>query len=195
MDCTGFGDARLLRSAGVDCDDGLTAGELAAAEERCGCRFPPDLAAMLRECVPVGDGFPNWRDLGGPDLVRRLGWPAWTIAEDVRGGAWCEAWGTRPSVDAHAACVAVASVHAAPRLIPLFSHRFLPCEPCEARNAVLSVWGTDLCVYGDTLPAYLRREFVLPETAEPWHDYRPTWRRTRFWGDLVDARGWTWKKS
>ena len=191
MNLTSFDYARLLRSAGVEYVDGLTAGELSAAEERCGCRFPPDHAAMLRACLPIGDKFPNWRDLGGSDLAQRLGWPARTIAEDVQSGVWCEAWGTRPTVDADAACVAVASVNAAPRLIPLFGHRFLPCEPCEAGNAVLSVWGTDLCVYGDTLPAYLQREFILPENAEPWHEYRPTWRRTWFWGDLVEWRGWT----
>jgi hypothetical protein len=71
----------------------------------------------------------------------------------------------------------------APRLIPIFGHRYLPAEPEIAGNPVFSVYQTDIIYYGVDLRRYLSCEFggldyALANRDEP--------RRIRFWADLVE---------
>ena len=47
------------------------------------------------------------------------------------------------------------------RLAPFFAHRFVVCGPDLNRSVVLSIWGTDAIVYGNTLQEYLEHEFLL----------------------------------
>jgi hypothetical protein len=49
---------------------------------------------------------------------------------------------------------------AAPRLIPVFGHRYLLAEPCQTGNPVLSIYQTDVVVYGADLRCYLLAEFA-----------------------------------
>lgn len=160
---------------------GLTEREIAAVEKFLGVALPPDLAAFLAEGLPVGPRFPDWRDLGGERLRAQLDWPFDGIAFDIEhNGFWFEAWGPRPDALADAIAVARAHVAAAPKLIPLYAHRYLPAEPALAGNPVLSVYQTDIIVYGSNLRHYLAREFGGPEAHET------EVRRIRFWSDLID---------
>jgi hypothetical protein len=52
-------------------------------------------------------------------------------------------------------------VDAAPQLIPVIGHRYLLAEPCAAGNPVLSVYQSDLVVYGEDL-----RDFLLHDLAD-----------------------------
>jgi hypothetical protein len=45
------------------------------------------------------------------------------------------------------------------RLVPIFAHRYVVCDPDRATSVVLSICGTDAVVYGDTLQLYLEKEF------------------------------------
>jgi hypothetical protein len=75
---------------------------------------------------------------------------------------WDNMWGKRPS-DPHAAnAIAAKAVSEAPKLIPVFSHRYLPAEPAESGNPVLSVYQMDIIVYGANLADYFEREFLKP---------------------------------
>jgi hypothetical protein len=97
---------------------------------------------------------------------------------------WWPAWGARPTALADAFAVAAARVSEAPRLIPVYRHRYLPAEPCAAGNPVLSVYQMDIIYYGADLREYLANEFehgamvIVP----PGHD---DVRRVPFWGDVV----------
>lgn len=51
-------------------------------------------------------------------------------------------------------------VAAAPRLLPIYSHRYLLAEPCRAGNPVFSVYQSDIIVYGTDLRTYLLHEFA-----------------------------------
>lgn len=70
-----------------------------------------------------------------------------------------------------------------PVLVPLFSHRFLPAAPCEARSPVFSVYGPDTIYYGSDLADYLRREFGGVKGAL---NSRPT--HVTFWSELAEGR-------
>jgi hypothetical protein len=80
-------------------------------------------------------------------------------------------------------------------MIPVYSHRYLPAEPCEAGNPVLSIYQTDIIHYGYDLADYFAREFrvdaaVAPERyiwTPPWAATEP--RPIRFWDDVMNG---TW---
>lgn len=162
----------------VNFDAGLTNEELAACEQRFGFRFPPDLREFLQTALPRGPQFPDWR--AGPEAVLQewLDVPRRGVLFDVKhNGFWLDEWGSRPESPDAAIEAASALVLAAPRLIPIFSHRMIPDEPQMPGNPVLSVHQTDIICYGFDLADYLRCEFGLPNR-EKWPDaVRPI----RFW--------------
>jgi hypothetical protein len=172
-----------LRGQGVAFDRGLTGSEVAATEDRFGFRFPPDLRLLLQTALPVSEPFPDWRRESDAALRARLAWPLEGIWLDIEhNGFWLAEWGTKPDDLTEAKEIARRAVVAAPVLIPVCSHRFLPAEPAEAGNPVFSVVQTDVVVYGSDLGDYFRAEFRrirLPD----WPPAEP--RRIRFC-DLVE---------
>jgi hypothetical protein len=176
-----------LRSQSDWCDrvdPGLTDAEVSAIEDRFQFVFPPDLRAVLQFALPVGKCFPDWRNDSEEALRRRLDWPLDGMWFDVRNKVfWPREWGVKPVSEDEQFEIVRHAVHQAPRLIPIFSHRYIPAEPSEAGNPVLSVYQTDIIYYGDDLADYFRREFgmPLPELAarEP--------RRIRFWTDVLEG--------
>jgi hypothetical protein len=129
-----------LRAYEVTFEPGLTEAELAAVEERFAFRFPPDLQTLLQIALPTSRGFPNWRRDPEDDIRHWLAWPLHGIGFDVEhNGFWMTEWGDRPRNLSEAKEIARRAVAAAPALIPVYQHRFLPAEPHEAGNPVLSV--------------------------------------------------------
>jgi hypothetical protein len=47
----------------------------------------------------------------------------------------------------------------APKLIPIYSHRYIPEKPNESGNPILSVYQTDIIYYGANLLEYFENEF------------------------------------
>lgn len=184
MAATWQAEQQVLANAGVTIAPGLTVAELARAEAFVGASFPPDLRSFLSEGLPLGTGFPNWRDPASDGTRDQLDWPFEGIAFDIEHNAfWWHDWGSRPPDLSEALEVARARVAEAPRLIPVKGHRYLPAEPEVAGNPVFSVYQTDIILYGVDLATYLRCEFnqlsyVDAVKAEP--------RRIRFWSEFVD---------
>lgn len=144
---------------------GLTSKEVTSIEARFGWTLPPDLAAMLRQGLPAGPEWPDWRGVATgkaeacETIERRLAWPLDGMLYDIEHNTfWDENWGERPAKLSNAFEVARAAVRAAPVLIPVYSHRYLPAEPTEAGNPVFSVHQMDIIVYGRDLRSYLRAE-------------------------------------
>jgi hypothetical protein len=73
---------------------------------------------------------------------------------------WPESWGAKPNTAGEREQRVRELVAAAPTLIPVFEHRFLLAEPCEAGNPVLSIMQSDIIVYGADLHDYLVIEFA-----------------------------------
>jgi hypothetical protein len=169
-----------IRMSGHDIDPGLGAAELARVEERCGCRLPPDLADLLGKGLPSGVGFPDWRRLDHK-VDAQLAAPIDGVLFDVEHNAfWHHSWGPRPEAVPDRLVAATRLLEAAPRLIPVFGHRYLPAEPHEAGNPILSVHQTDIIYYGDDLITWGWAEFggTFPGGPE-----KP--RHVRFWSELI----------
>ena len=167
---------------------GYTQSELNAAQDRHNVRFPPDLVELLLEHRPV-DGH-NW---AGDDssISKMLNWPLDMLLADVDEGSWWADWGDRPATSGERHEIVRSVVARVPRLIPIFSHRFIPETPGAAGNPVFSMYGFDTIYYGANLAEYFANEFggglILNGIAES--DYTPEDARDLplipFWSDLA----------
>jgi hypothetical protein len=176
--------ADLVRRQGASLEPGLSPAEIEAIEVTFGFRFPDDLRALLTAFLPQGYGFPNWRSRTDADLRDRLDWPADGIAFDIeRNGFWMADWGAKPSEPSDSIAIARERIAAAPKLVPIYSHRYLPCEPSAAGSPVYSVYQTDIVFYGVDLEDYFENEFgSRGHSRIAAHRIR----RIRFWSELVE---------
>lgn len=150
-----------LQAGGIALDRGLTEEELRFAEDAIGVGFPADLRLLLAHALPVGDGFPNWREPHGQPMVDQMAHPIEGVLFDVRvNHFWMPLWPTRPSGVELSVALASELLATWPKLIPLYGHRYLPSEPNRPGNPVLSVMQTNIIYYGSTLPDYFQNEFV-----------------------------------
>lgn len=170
--------------------EGYTRAELDAAQERFDLRFPPDLVDFLKERRIEG----GWDWVTDEQGIREmLAWPADGLVFDVENAdLWWPEWGERPTSAGEREEVVRAVVAAAPRLIPLYRHRFLPEEPSARGNPVFSVHQSDIIYYGSDLADYLEREFAPPHVQPVLGEVR----RIRFWSDAVEGAwdpAFTWR--
>src|SRR5438093_2505466 len=175
----------LLMSKDIVLERGLSNDEIREAELHHCFQFPPDLRLFLQTALPVSAGFPNWRH-NDAALKQQVSWPRDGIVYDVEEtDFWLPAWGERPTEMEEAKMVVIDMISRAPPLIPIYTHRYLPAEPCETGNPVLSVYQTDVIRYGDTLINYFESEFAedpqFPSDMEP--------KPIRFWDNLIDRGG------
>src|SRR5438270_852695 len=140
----------LLRQQGVLFATGLSDEEVARVESTFGFAFPPDLRALLKCALPVSPVFPNWREEPEASLRDRLEWPTGSVDFDIEQcDFWLEEWGARPEDSATAVEIAKRQIAKAPKLIPIYAHRFIPEEPHLAGNPIFSVHQlTDTIYYG-----------------------------------------------
>ncbi len=157
---------------------GLDEQRIAAIEQQYQLCFPPDYRLFLnmlhsvdrplvsakysndRHMIPLtAPSFYNWQT--DTEAIRKAcEWLVEGLFFDVQhNNLWPQSWGAKPTeIDVQEARVR-ALVHAAPRLLPIFGHRYLLAEPCEAGNPVLSIWQSDMIVYGVDLYHYFLTEF------------------------------------
>lgn len=181
-----------LRIWKVEFAPGLSDTEVVQVEQRYGFTFPPDLRCFLQYALPISERWVNWRDDTEVEIRERLNWPVEGICWDVEyANFWMDAWGPKPTELSAAVAVVHQQVESAPRLIPIYSHRYLPAEPLQIGNPVFSIYQTDIIHYGYDLAHYLAREFradpaKLPEYYIPipeWAAKQP--RPIRFWDDFL----------
>lgn len=157
---------------------GYSAAELERAQSRFELSFPPDLIELLLHRRPVGGT--DWNDA---QMVRaQLAWPFEGLLFDVeQNGLWWSEWGDRPNAPAERAEVLRGVIHQAPRLVPIFGHRYIPESPNEAGNPVFSVYQSDIIHYGADLRDYFNRE-ENGWDAEIWPSKV---REIEFWSEMV----------
>jgi hypothetical protein len=180
-----------LREVGIGFEEGLRPKEVSEIEARYNFSFPPDLREFLATGLPISPNFPNWRT-GQMEIPRglipieeNLNWPMTGICFDIeKNDFWMPDWGPRPKDADKALQRAREIINEAPKLIPVYGHRFLPTEPMLAGNPVLSVWQADIIYYGTDLVSYLGREFGLNSSKRENGSKSP--RRIRFWSDIID---------
>lgn len=158
---------------------GYTQSELDEAQERYGLHFPPDLIDLLLDRQPI-NGY-DWK--GENHRIREmLAWPMDMLMFDIEHGSWWSDWGERPAAAEDRRTVVVNALAAAPALIPLYRHRFIPETPRVSGNPVFSMHGLDTIYYGANLGNYFAREFgAIPEIA-----LGEITSRIPFWSDLAE---------
>ncbi|MFC4083368.1 hypothetical protein [Amycolatopsis samaneae] len=162
---------------------GLSDAELDEVEERFGFRFAADHRTFLAAGVPIGDRWPDWR-CGNPDQLRkRLDWPVDGVLYDVEHNAfWLPDWGMRPIDLSDALAVARRQLAEVPRLVPVCGHRYLPAIAGSTGYPVLSVYQTDIIVYGNDIRDYLAHEFG----DEPVESNTAPLREIPFWSQFLE---------
>lgn len=182
----------ILESAGVALAPGLSAVEAKEAEQRFGFVFPEDLRELLSHFLPIGEDFPNWRNLDDPSLLDMMARPLEGVWHTVRypfentGGIWNWDWGSKPADLEQATRHMRAVVAQAPKLIQVFAHRYMPDQPSSSGNPVFSVvYPTDIICYAANLEDYLAKEFV-ERTSDDAIAPHGRARRIDFWSSLVD---------
>jgi hypothetical protein len=170
-----------LNARDVLFERGLSDDEVEALQRTYGFRFPPDLRKLLQYALPLGERFPNWR--GRPGALRdSLNWPVQGIEREVEHhGLWVPAWGARLAEPEQARAVARRRLASAPPLVPVYAHRYMPCEPHLAGNPVFSVVGSDVIYAGGDLASFFATEFGVP--CPEWAASTP--RSIPFWDDLI----------
>ena len=84
--------------------------------------------------------------------------------------------------------IARARVAAAPTLVPIYSHRYIPAEPLRVDNPVLSVQHADVICYGENLRDYLDKEFGSDGWAPPSAAGIRAVEAIPLWGGIVLGR-------
>jgi hypothetical protein len=166
---------------------GYSQAELDDVQARWSLRFPSDLVAILRErrsVIQAPARVFDWITSEPAEIQRMLDWPLEGFWFDVEhNDLWWPAWGPKPSADSDCHAVLKAVFDSAPRLIPLYGHRYLPEEPAEAGNPIFSVYQSDIITYGANLLDYIERE--EGRTQSPW----PPLKEIRFWSEAVRRNG------
>ncbi|MDQ6788256.1 MAG: SMI1/KNR4 family protein [Acidobacteriota bacterium] len=149
-----------MEKAGVKFDKGLSVSEIKEIEAKYEFIFPPDLKEFLQFSLPIGKSWVDWRNGKEEEIKSRLDWGYEGICFDIEHSKfWLENWGEKPTNLEDAFQIAKTEIAKAPKLIPIFSHRFIPDRPNVSGNPIFSVYQTDIIIYGVNLPIYLQNEF------------------------------------
>lgn len=158
---------KLLKEKNVSFDKGLTSNEVDKLEQIFLITFPKDLKLFLQTEIPTSSGFVNWRyginsKNGRKEIENWINIPKDGILFDIKNnGFWIEKWGEKPTNFQHQKEVAFNKIAQQPKLIPIYSHRFIPSEPNEIGNPIFSVYQTDIIYYGFDLIDYFSKEFQI----------------------------------
>ncbi|MFI7417191.1 hypothetical protein [Nonomuraea sp. NPDC049684] len=189
--------ARRLALSGIcEVRPGLTDREFAWIEIEYGIEFADDHRAFLAAGLPVNSArpeegatwerpWPDWRDGEEEELRLHLEWPVREVLNDVQRGAWLRSWGAPPENSAEALRIAGQELARAPKLIPLYGHRFLPGGRGTYGSQVLSIWGTDIISYGRDLAEYVTNDFY------PRDDDAGLWGKgaaVSVWGEFLQKK-------
>lgn len=153
-----------LKSRRIHIDKGLTDNEVEQVQTKYDFLFPPDLRAFLQMGLPVSANFYDWRRaintkkaIAQVESYLALPWEG--VAFDIEHNAfWYEAWGEMPADLPEKLQVGKAHFQTYPKLVPVFSHRYMPCTDLPD-SPVFSVHQTDIIYYGYNLANYFATEF------------------------------------
>lgn len=185
---------RLARTGQYEIGPGLTDAEFARIERDYGVDFADDhrafLAAGLTLNRPSEEGqtrrspWPDWRDSDPSGLREQLGWPVEGALFDVEHNAlWHPSWGQRPTGISQALSTARQHLTRAPKMIPVYGHRYLPAGRGTWGHPVLSIYQTDIIIYGTDLAEYIYHEFT-----DPHRSVSPDWTpppMVPFWSEFL----------
>jgi hypothetical protein len=141
---------------------GLEEYQIDQIETKFQIKFTPDHREFLKilHTVNVKDesehqSFFDWLE-DENKIKDTLNYPYDTLLQDK---IWLKSWGEKPDSDEEKKIRFNDWYDIAPKLIPIYSHRYIISEPLKVGNPVLSIFGTDTIIYGWNLRSYLFSEF------------------------------------
>jgi hypothetical protein len=175
---------RLARTGQCEIGPGLTDAEFARIEDDYTCQFADDHRAFLAAGLPLNRPpeagqtstrlWPDWRNGDPRGLREQIGWPVEGTLFDVEHNAlWHPSWGHRPAEIIDALSTARRQLARVPTMVPVYGHRYLPAGRGSFGHPVLSMYQTDIVIYGTDLAGYIDNEFggsgwsISPEWTPP----------------------------
>jgi hypothetical protein len=182
---------QILTAKNIHFERGLSEDEVLEVEAKFDLKFPPDLKLFLQTGLPTSNSFVNWRlglrSAGKADKINELlNWPLEGMLFDLKSNNfWIDNWGPKPGSYEDKVAIARKHYETYPRLIPIYSHRYIPGQPLESGNPVFSVYQMDIIYYGYDLATYFASEFhfVLPSGFRILEQPK---RRIDFWSDCAE---------
>lgn len=150
----------LITKSGAELQTGLTDDEINEIERVFGAPMPADFKEMLHHFLPIGNMFYDWQKPQNvhDDFYRDL---ENVIRFDIsNNNFWCPLFGDKPQSIDESVAKAMAAIHNAPPLFPIYSHRCAARSASRDKSVVISLYQfTDSAVYGVGIEDYLMREF------------------------------------
>ena len=175
---------QFFSKVNIDVADGLKEEEFKLIEDIYGISFPTELRELYKQVFPLSKGFYDWRNTS-PNNVNRIKEairrPFDDLKKCISEVEWNENWGNEPeSIDVRDKII-IEKIINAPKLIPVFSHRYIP--QIEGENVpIISVHEVDIICYGINLNDYLEVEFGNKQQSNV--DYSQI-REIPFWSDIL----------
>ena len=98
---------------------------------------------------------------------------------------WREVWGDKPNSIQERKKIAEQCYLTYPKLIPVYSHRYIPASPELEGNPIFSVYQMDIIYYGNDLLHYFQEEFNLEKGRVSAYEEYPN-RKIEFWSDIAE---------
>lgn len=182
-----------LTSKEVVFENGMSQSEIDDTEKLYNITIPIELTYLYALALPVSDGFYNWRDRSNDNIEkikRALEAPIIGLQSSLKNefqrssdpfqDFWYEGWGEKPR-DFKTACeVLLKRYNDAPKLVPIYSHRYMPCIKDNTRLPVFSLMESDIICYGENLIAYFEIEFGFKKYSD-----MSECQYVEFWSDLL----------
>jgi len=145
-------------------EKGFSESEFKSIESEFNFTFPPDLKEFLSIAQPISKSWINWRNTNNKKFNESLFWPYKGMCFDIEhNDFWLNDWGKKPESLKECFDIAEKAIEKAPKLIPIYGHRYIPDRPNKNGNPVFSVYQTDIICYGKDLEMYLDNEFFNDE--------------------------------
>lgn len=179
----------VLKEKGISFGKGLNNDELTEVKKIFNIEFPEDLEAILKFSLPENDGFIHWRyginsDKGKREILQRINAPLEGILFDVKfSNFWFRDWGEKPKKYYQQEEIIREKFTNYPKLVPIYSHRYISSKPKIAGNPVFSVYQTDIVYYGIDLIDYLSNEFRFNLPKSFGRIEEPAY--IEFWSEIV----------
>lgn len=178
-----------LKCKGVVFLPGLTEEDFDAIKKTYSIDFPESLRKFYEIGVPTMENenensFPQWTDYSQDNIKiikERLNAPAKWLLQDVLEGFWIPEWGEKSENITECIDCVSKKIENAPRLIPVFSHRYIVRIPNKENPPVMSMVGSDIVCYGSNLQEYFCKEFLNQNLPIQ------TCLDIPFWGKIIDA--------
>ncbi|WP_392551923.1 hypothetical protein RHO14_10660 [Orbus wheelerorum] len=154
----------ILKNNNIRLKQGMTETQIKQAQHQYQIEFPLELKSLLMAVLPVSAPFYDWIDSSQTNktyIKNALNWPLEGMLFDVEhNGFWLsKQWGTEPKAMIERLTIAEKNIKQMPKLVPIYSHRYLANTNSDQLSPVLSIYQTDIIYYGKNLWDYFAVEF------------------------------------